>query len=122
MLTENQQNVISEAIEIIESQYKHRDLRFTSPELVRTYCQVQIGGLEHEVFAVLFLDTQNQLLKFEKMFRGTVHKSAVHLREIVKESLLVKRVGIDICTQSSIGCCGAIARRHRINRIICKCT
>lgn len=41
----------------------------------------------HEVFACLYLDTQNRLLHFEELFRGTLHEASVYPREVVKHAL-----------------------------------
>jgi len=58
-----------------------------NPELVRRYLKHRFSGLTREVFAVLFLDTRNRVLKFEKMFFGTIDAAAVYPREIVKRCL-----------------------------------
>ena len=60
---------------------------FDSPEKVKTYLQLQLGALEHEVFAVLFLDAQTRLIKLEEMFRGTLTQAAVYPREVLKRAL-----------------------------------
>ena len=38
-----------------------RGASFTSPAAVKEYLCTKLGGFEHEVFAVLFLDTQSSL-------------------------------------------------------------
>jgi DNA repair protein RadC len=58
-----------------------------SPQAVRDFLRVRLGGLEHEVFAVLMLDAQNALIEYVELFRGTVSQTAVYPREVVKESL-----------------------------------
>lgn len=58
-----------------------------SPQAVRDFLRVRLGGLEHEVFAVLMLDAQHALIDFVELFRGTVSQTAVYPREVVKESL-----------------------------------
>ena len=58
-----------------------------SPQTVRHFLELQMAGLPHEVFSVLFLDAQHQLLAFEEMFRGTLAQTSVHPREVVKRAL-----------------------------------
>jgi DNA repair protein RadC len=58
-----------------------------SPQRVKEYLGLQIAHLDHEVFAVLFLDAQNRLLKFEELFRGTLTQTSVYPREVVKRAL-----------------------------------
>ncbi len=60
---------------------------FDTPAKVKTYVQLQLGGRGFEVFAVLFLDAQNRLLKLEEMFRGTLTQTSVYPREVVKRAL-----------------------------------
>ena len=49
--------------------------------------RLQLGGLDVECFAVLFIDQQHRVLAFEEMFRGTVAKTAVYPREIARRAL-----------------------------------
>jgi DNA repair protein RadC len=60
---------------------------FDSPAKVKNFVQLQLAQRDFEVFAVLFLDSQNHLLKFEEMFRGTLTQTSVYPREIVKRVL-----------------------------------
>ena len=57
------------------------------PDKVKDFLRLQLGSHEHEVFAVLFLDARNQLLRLEEMFRGTLSQTSVYPREIVKRAL-----------------------------------
>lgn len=59
----------------------------TSPQEVKDYLTLSLGGLEHEVFVVLFLDARNRLLAAEEMFRGTLTQTSVYPREIAKRAL-----------------------------------
>ena len=60
---------------------------FNTPQAVRDYLQLQLGGLHHEVFAVLFLDSQHRLIALEEMFRGTLTQTSVYPREVVVRAL-----------------------------------
>ena len=60
---------------------------FETPAQVKHYAQLQLGAHAHEVFAVLFLDAQHHLLRFEEMFRGTLTQTSVYPREVVKRAL-----------------------------------
>ena len=59
----------------------------TSPQEVKDYLTLSLGGLEHEVFVVLFLDARNRLLAAEEMFRGTLTQTSVYPREVAKRAL-----------------------------------
>lgn len=60
---------------------------FDAPAKVKNYLQLQLGGRGFEVFAVMFLDAQNRLLRLEEMFRGTLTQTSVYPREVVKRAL-----------------------------------
>jgi DNA repair protein RadC len=60
---------------------------FDGPQAVRDYLQLQLGAKTHEVFAVLFLDSQHRLLAFEELFRGTLTQTSVYPREVVIRAL-----------------------------------
>ena len=60
---------------------------FDSPQRVKDYLQLHLAHLPHEVFAVLFLDAQNRLIRLEEMFRGTLTQTSVYPREVVKRAL-----------------------------------
>ncbi len=60
---------------------------FDSPKAVREYLQLQLGAKQHEVFAVLFLDSQNRLIALEELFRGTLSQTSVYPREVVLRAL-----------------------------------
>jgi DNA repair protein RadC len=60
---------------------------FTAPAQVRGYLMLELGGLPHEVFAALFLDSQHRLITLRTLFRGTLAQTSVYPREVVKEAL-----------------------------------
>ncbi len=60
---------------------------FDSPAAVKDYVQLQLGALAHEVFAVLFLDSQHRLIRLDEMFRGTLNQTSVYPREVVRRAL-----------------------------------
>lgn len=60
---------------------------FETPGAVADYLQLQLGSRPHEVFAVLFLDSQHRLLALEEMFRGTLAQTSVYPREVVVRAL-----------------------------------
>ena len=61
----------------------------SGPETVREYLRFNLANLEHEVFGVLWLDSQNRLIEDELMFRGTLSATSVWPREVVKSALRV---------------------------------
>lgn len=66
----------------------------TSPHMVKTFLRAQLRHHKHEVFAALFLDSQNRLLNFEILFTGTLDSCAVHPREVVKRALALHAASV----------------------------
>jgi len=60
---------------------------FTNPAHVKRFLAIQLRHLQQEVFAVLFLDSQHQLIRYQEVFFGTVNAANVYPREIVKLAL-----------------------------------
>jgi DNA repair protein RadC len=59
----------------------------SSPDLVKGLCINRLAAKEHEVFAVLMLDSQHRLIEFVELFRGTINSASVYPREVAKEVL-----------------------------------
>lgn len=60
---------------------------FDSPHTVSHYLQLHLAHRRHEVFAVLFLDSQHRLIAMEELFRGTLTQTSVYPREVVLRAL-----------------------------------
>lgn len=58
-----------------------------NPTVTKRYLRVLLGKYEYEVFIVLFLDNQNQIINYKKMFKGSFNSVAVYPREIAREAL-----------------------------------
>ena len=82
----NADEVLQAARRVLAGQMRGREA-LTSPQVVRDFLRVKLGTLEHEVFAVIHLDTQNRVIEYVEMFRGTVSQTSVYPREVVKDAL-----------------------------------
>lgn len=67
---------------------------FESPAALKDYVRLQLGGLPHEVFALMFLDTRRHLLAMEEMFRGSLNQATVYPREVVKRALAINAAAV----------------------------
>jgi len=66
----------------------------TSPSLVREYLSLHLSGLEHEVFAGLFLDNRHRVLDYQALSTGTIDSAAVYPREVVKRCLATNAAAV----------------------------
>lgn len=78
--------VLELARRALAQQLREREV-FDSPHAVTQYLQLHLASKGHEVFAVLFLDSQNRLLAMEELFRGTLTQTSVYPREVVLRAL-----------------------------------
>ncbi len=60
---------------------------FGSAEYTQRFLLAQLRGEPREVFAVLYLDNQHRLLKYEALFFGTINGAAVYPREVARRAL-----------------------------------
>lgn len=82
----NAHEVLQEARRLLSSKVR-RGTCLSSPALVKDFLSLRMAELDHEVFAVLFLDAQNRLIEFQMMFRGTLTQTSVYPREVIKVAL-----------------------------------
>ncbi len=59
----------------------------SSPQDAGNYLRARLRDREHEVFALLFLDSQHRVLACDEISRGTLDGAAVYPREVVKAAL-----------------------------------
>lgn len=64
-----------------------RGRALTSPQEVFSHLQTLLADYEHEVFALLMLDSKHRVLGFHELFRGTLDGASVYPREVVKIAL-----------------------------------
>lgn len=69
-------------------------IALNSPQAVKQYLQLLLGGRAYESFAVLFLDVKNRLIACDELFRGTLTHTSVYPREVVKVALAHNAAGI----------------------------
>lgn len=86
MFSEKELSIINQALSIIESKARTSDA-ITSPSIAANLCTTKLAHLEHEVFAVAFLDNQHRLISFDVLSIGTIDSASVYPREIVKAAL-----------------------------------
>lgn len=59
----------------------------TSPHVVKDHVRELMHDYQHEVFAVLLLDSRFRIIGFHELFRGTISTASVYPREVVKLAL-----------------------------------
>lgn len=90
------------------------------PELVKTYLRRELAWDEAEYFMVLFLDSQNRLIKKSRLFRGTLDRSVVYPREVIKEGLACNAAGVLIAHNHPSGVTTPSAQDLRLTRALAR--
>ena len=58
-----------------------------SPRAVFDFLRQSLGGMQKEVFQVIYLNSANKIIEAEELFQGTVDRSAIHPREVIAAAL-----------------------------------
>ena len=90
----NEDEVIAAARKMVCERIKTYGDALSAPAIVSDYLRLSLAHLEYEVFGILFLNTQNNLIEDVEMFRGTISQTSVYPREVVKTALLLNAAGV----------------------------
>ncbi len=85
--------VLELARRALASQLQEKTI-FRDPRAIRDYLQLQLGSRNHEIFAVLFLDSAHRLIVLEELFRGTLTQTSVYPREVVVRALALNAANV----------------------------
>lgn len=80
--------ILDKASEIIATKFVTSDM-FTEVKATKDYLTFKLAHYEREVFSVMLLNTQHQLIEYRELFFGSVDSATVHSREVVKAVLEV---------------------------------
>jgi DNA repair protein RadC len=73
-----------EALDRMES------VTFSEPAVVRRMLMARVVNLSREVFGVIYVDSQNRLIKNDELFFGCLGEAPVYPRVVVENALLNK--------------------------------
>lgn len=111
-------DVLEFAMAIVGQRFQ-RGACLSSPEATRQYLSLQLAGLPHEVFGVLFLDSQHRLIQNEELFRGTIDATSVHPRVVVQRALQLNAAALILYHNHPSGVAEpSAADRHITERLV----
>ena len=92
-MTEHQ--ILEKAAEIVATKFiSSEGDAFTNVGSTKDFLSFKLANYEREVFAVMLLNTQHQLIEYRELFFGTIDSASVHPREVVKVALEVNASAI----------------------------
>jgi len=95
--------IIRQAIALLEKRIFNAGPTLPSPAAVRDYLQLKLVGEPSEVFAVVFLDSQQQVLAYEPLFKGSIDQTSVYPRVIVQRALALNAAAVILAHQHPSG-------------------
>ena len=81
-----EEDILAAAAKVMERRVRYGTV-FDSPQSVKDYLRMSIGGEAREHFKVMFLDSQHRMIEAVVMFSGTLSQTSVYPREVVKKAL-----------------------------------
>lgn len=85
---------IDRALDILGRYLREPAVALSDSGSVKRYLQLLLAGEGAEQFAVLYLDSQNRAIAFEKHFTGTLTQTSVYPREIVAAAMRHKACSV----------------------------
>ncbi len=85
-------------------QSEHLVLRFDTSNALANYLMPKIGNLPYEVFHLIYLDRQNQMLGELEVFRGGVSRVTVDGQYVFKLAISNNASSIVVCHNHPTGC------------------
>ena len=79
--------LIRDALTLLETRARQPGVLLNSYAVAADWFRLKLGESEHEIFAAAWLDNRRRLIAFEELFRGSLDRTAVYAREIVKAAL-----------------------------------
>lgn len=86
-IPEHERSVIDAALAILRRHLGEPGASFDSTYAVRDFLRLHLSAEKTEVFAVLYLDSQNRAIAFETPFNGTLTQTSVYPREIARAAI-----------------------------------
>lgn len=109
------QAVLEMARRALEEEMRLDDV-MSSPTAVRRYLQSWLRNRSYEVFVGIFLDTRNQVIAAEELFRGTLNQTSVYPREVVRRALQLNAAALIVAHNHPSGSAQASASDEALTR------
>ena len=77
----------------LNAKLTERDLLTNSTD-VKKFLRLKLAHNQRELFAVIFLNSANYMLRYEVFFHGTLNQAEVHPRDIARAALVYNSYGV----------------------------
>lgn len=79
--------ILEEASRLVEKAFTPEPSHSGEPAGLRGFLRLKLQRLEHEIFALVLLDAEGEIIDYVEIFRGTIDSSSIYPREVVKEAM-----------------------------------
>lgn len=88
-MTPREQAILDRAAKILERECKHLDtaLMLNNCQAVKQLVVTKLATADREHFCLISLDSQLRYIAFDVIFTGTVNRSEIYPREVVRQAL-----------------------------------
>ncbi|HEA7826526.1 TPA: RadC family protein [Escherichia coli] len=107
-MTPGERSLILRALKTLDRHLHEPGVAFTSTRAAREWLILNMAGLEREEFRVLYLNNQNQLIAGETLFTGTINRTEVHPREVIKRALVTPSKADRLITERLVQALGLV--------------
>lgn len=96
---ETSEELINAAIEVMEmpNYYPEDKTGMCDPQTVEKYLLLKHKQEKYEIFSAMFLNSKNQILKLETLFRGSINSAQVYPRTVAQKCLENNAAAIIFC-------------------------
>ena len=112
--------IVKRAVGILDRKLRRKSGPLSSPNVVRQYLAVRYALAPREVFSALFLDAQNRVIAVEELFHGTICRTDVHPREVVKAALQHNAVSVMLVHNHPSGVAEPSYADETLTRALCE--
>ncbi|TDR41959.1 RadC-like JAB domain-containing protein [Tahibacter aquaticus] len=89
---EREDRTIAKALAILESRARQPGVLLTHSDVAGDWFRLRMAEYPVEVFAVAWLDARHRLIAFCELFRGTVDRVSVPMRELLRSAIAYNAV------------------------------
>lgn len=83
---DKENETIQKALTILRGRFASGE-SLKGPAACGDFLTAELAGERFEVFAVMFLDSRNRVISFDRMFTGTIDSASIHPRVVVEAAL-----------------------------------
>lgn len=104
-LTERDNAVLGQALEILESRAMVSGLLLRDSDVAGRFFRLRLGNEAREHFEVAFLDARNRLIAVERLFSGSIDGAEIHPRIVVQRALVLNAAAVLLAHNHPSGHC-----------------